>query len=110
MTKVLVIHFSQTGQLDRVAERFTGPLVDAADIEVTFEQLRPVDPFPFPWPFLRFLDTFPECIYLDPPPIRPLSIDPGETYDLVVIAYQVWFLSPSLPVTAFMQSDAARNR
>ncbi len=109
MKKVLVIHFSQTGQLDRAAEHFTRPLVEATDVDVTFEQLQPVDPFPFPWPFLRFLDAFPECIYLDPPPIRPLSIDPGATYDLVVIAYQVWFLSPALPVTAFMQSDAARK-
>lgn len=109
MKKILVIHYSQSGQLDRVAERFTRPLVEAAEVDVTFAALQPVEPFPFPWPFLRFLDAFPECIYLDPPPIRPLTIDPDETYDLVIIAYQVWFLSPSLPVTAFMQSGQAQK-
>ena len=109
MKKVLVIHYSQTGQLDRVAERFAQPLVDAPDVDVTFEALRPVEAFPFPWPFLRFIDAFPECVYLDPPPIQPLSIDPDERYDLVILAYQVWFLSPALPATAFMQGDAARR-
>jgi hypothetical protein len=29
-------------------------------------------------------------------------------FDLVILAYQVWFLSPSLPMTAFLQRDAAR--
>jgi len=109
MKKVLVIHYSQSGQLDRVAEHFTQPLVAAPEVAVTFVALQPVRPFPFPWPFLRFLDAFPECIYLDPPPIKPLSIDVDESYDLVILAYQVWFLSPALPATAFMQSDAART-
>jgi hypothetical protein len=109
MKKVLVIHYSQTGQLDRVAERFAQPLVDSPDVEVTFAALKPVEPFPFPWPFLRFVDTFPECVYLDPPPIHPLEIDTSERYDLIVLAYQIWFLSPALPATAFMQSDAARR-
>jgi len=108
MKKVLVIHYSQTGQLDHVAEHFTRPLVASPHVTVTFVALQPVKPFPFPWPFLRFLDAFPECVYLDPPPIEPLSIKSGESYDLVILAYQVWFLSPALPATAFMQSDAAQ--
>jgi len=109
MKKVLVIHYSQTGQLNRVAERFAQPLVDSPAVEVTFAALQPVAPFPFPWPFLRFIDAFPECVYLDPPPIQPLDIDTSERYDLIVLAYQIWFLSPALPATAFMQSDAARR-
>jgi len=109
MKKILVIHYSQTGQLDHVAEHFARPLIESPDVVVTFAALQPVKPFPFPWPFLRFLDAFPECVYLDPPPLKPLSIDINESYDLVILAYQVWFLSPALPATAFMQSDAART-
>lgn len=109
MKKVLVVHYSQSGQLSDVAKRFVQPLVDAGDVSVVFENLRPQQPFPFPWPFFQFLDTFPECVYLDPPPIQPLSVSTDEDFDLVILAYQVWFLSPSLPVTAFMQSpEAAR--
>jgi len=64
-------------------------------------------PYPFPWPLVRFFGTFPECVYLDPPPIAPIPVDSKESYDLVIIAYQAWFLSPSLPVTAFLKSEAA---
>lgn len=109
MRKVLVVHYSQSGQLSDIAKQFVQPLVDADDVSVVFENLCPQEEFPFPWPFVRFLDTFPEAVHLDPPPIKPLRVAANEKFDLVIVAYQVWFLSPSLPVTAFMQSpDAAR--
>ena len=104
---VLVVHYSQTGQLDRVAQRCVNALQEAESIDVRFEQLRPVEPYPFPWPIHRFFDTMPECVYLDPPALRPLSLDGSEQFDLIILAYQVWFLSPSLPMTAFLQSPIA---
>lgn len=108
MTKrVLVVHYSQTGQLDRVAQRCSAALQQHEQITVQFEQLRPETEFPFPWPVLKFFDTMPECVYLDPPPLQPLALDGSERFDLVIIAYQVWFLSPSLPITAFLQSSTA---
>lgn len=109
MKKVLVVHYSQSGQLSRVAEHFTQPLVDAPDIDVRFEALVPCEPFPFPWPILRFFDAMPECVYLDPPRLMPLTVDDSESFDLVILAYQVWFLSPSLPATAFLKSDSAQR-
>ncbi|MFB1502591.1 MAG: hypothetical protein AADX96_00090 [Thiocapsa sp. C3-sup] len=36
-----------------------------------------------------------------------MSVNPGEDYDLVVLGYQPWYLSPSLPMTAFLKSPAA---
>ena len=42
MKKVLIVHYSQSGQLSRVAEHFTQPLVDAPDIDVRFEALVPL--------------------------------------------------------------------
>src|SRR5262249_46467644 len=30
-------------------------------------------------------------------------------YDMVIIAYQVWYLSPSIPISSFLQSAAART-
>lgn len=107
MKKILVVHYSQSGQLSDVVRHFTAPLVESDQIEVTFEALRPVEDFPFPWPLLRFLDTFPESVYDDPPPLQPLGVTGDESFDLVILAYQVWFLSPSLPTTAFLQSPQA---
>ena len=109
MFKVLVIHYSQSGQLTEVARSMIAPLEQCDDVEVTWQELRPVRPYPFPWPLIEFFDTFPECVYGDAPPNQPLDIPPGTDFDLVVIAYQVWFLSPSLPVTTFLQSEQAKR-
>jgi len=109
MKSVLLIQYSQSGQLSDVAAHIIAPLVEAPDIEVTVETLMPVRPYPFPWPVLRFFDTFPEAVYLDAPPMQPLAVDPAKRFDLVILAYQVWFLSPSLPVTGFLKSDAAKK-
>lgn len=107
MKKILVIQYSQTGQLGNIVRRIIEPLSYDHNIEIDIETIKPVTDYPFPWPFLQFFDTFPEAVYLDPPAIEPLSIPAEKRYDLVLIAYQVWFLSPSLPITAFLKSDTA---
>jgi hypothetical protein len=109
MKRVLVVYYSQTGQLGAVVRSLAAPLASSRDVELRVIELRPQAPHPFPWPLSRFFDAFPECIYLDPPPIEPLEVGPNEQFDLVILAYQVWFLSPSLPITAFLKSDAARR-
>jgi hypothetical protein len=109
MKSVLLIQYSQSGQLSDVAGHIIAPLLEAPEIEVTVETLKPVSPYPFPWPVLRFFDTFPEAVYLDAPPLQPLAVDTAKRFDLVILAYQVWFLSPSLPVTGFLKGDAAKK-
>lgn len=105
MKRVLVVHFSQTGQLARIVRQLVSPL--AGEVEVVEEVLRPRAPYPFPWPLLRFFDTMPESVLLDPPALEPIRADGN--FDLVVLAYQVWFLSPCGPVTAFLKSDEGRR-
>ncbi len=108
MTRILVLYYSQTGQLTRGVQSMMSPLAGRPDVEIVWQNLEPVEPFPFPWGFFRFFDSFPECVHLDPPPIRPVSFDKNAHFDLVVLAYQVWFVAPSLPVTAFLKSEAAQ--
>jgi len=109
MKRVLVISYSQTGQLTSVARSVAAPLCEHPGVEVVFETLRPIEPYPFPWPFLRFFDTFPETVHGKPAPLSPLSIGDDGRFDLVILAYQVWFLSPSQPTMAFLKSaEAAR--
>jgi len=107
MKRILVIQYSQTGQLSGVLKSITAPLAADPGISLTVETLRPVQDFPFPWPFFRFFDTFPETVYGDTPELKPLAVDPSERFDLVILGYQAWFLSPSLPVQAFLNSAAA---
>lgn len=106
MKRVLLVQFSQTGQLARIARELTAPLAQAGDIELVVEELQPRRPYPFPWPAWRFLDAMPESVLLDPPDLEPLSEKARGHFDLVILAYQVWFLAPSGPITAFLKSYA----
>lgn len=107
--RVLAIGYSQTGQLTDLLESVLAPLRASSEVEVTELRLQPQRPFPFPWPFWTFFDTFPECIYEDPPPIAEPDLDPEARFDLVIFGYQVWFLSPSMPAMALLQHPKARN-
>ncbi|WP_201020310.1 dialkylrecorsinol condensing enzyme [Pseudomonas cichorii] len=104
MKRILVVYFSQTGQLKRVADSFVRALIEDNRVLVEFEELTPLRPYPFPWPFVEFFDQFPEAVHLYPSRMRPSKIDIKKRYDLVIIAYTVWFLSPSPPITAFLKS------
>ena len=106
--RVLVVSYSQSGQLARLKESFLRDIRGTAGIEVDDVVLRPAQPFAFPWRFLPFFDAFPETVHLQPAPIEPPGLTP-EREDLVVIASSVWFLSPAQPITAFLQSETARR-
>ncbi len=108
MPKVLVVYFSQTGQLRRVAESVAAPLAQAKDFSVRWSPLKPKKPYPFPWSFFAFFDQFPEAVCLDAPELEPLALQKGERFDLIILAYTVWFLSPSPPTTAFLMSSRGR--
>jgi hypothetical protein len=82
--------------------------LDPAQFQVDVEVLRPRQDYPFPWSFYRFLDAFPESVLGLGPELEPPSFDPEAAYDLVILAYTVWYLAPSLPVQAFLSSEHAR--
>lgn len=108
MARILCIGYSQTGQLDRIVKSVLAPLARADGVEVVHHRIEPVEDYPFPWPFMAFLDAFPESIHLDPPAVRPAAFDPDSHFDLIILSWQVWFLAPSLPVTGFLHSPDAR--
>lgn len=107
--KILVIWFSQTGQLRNIVESVTKPLSGNKDIELVFEELRPDPPFPFPWSSDQFFQAMPECVKGIPCTIQPLKTNPSQDFDLVLVAWQPWFLSPSMPAHAFFQGEAGRK-
>jgi hypothetical protein len=107
MRHVLIVHFSQTGQLDRLTQSVCAPLLERDDIQVDHLLLEPAQAYPFPWPFLQFFRIFPETVLMQPQPLKPLKVDASKRYDLIILAYQVWFLSPAQPLTAFLASPEA---
>lgn len=107
--KVLVVFYSQTGQLVDVLNSLLSPLVADNEISITFEPLKPDPPFPFPWTSDQFFQAMPECVRGNPYKLEPLTITGNEDFDLVIVAWQPWFLSPSIPVHSFFQNEAARR-
>ena len=107
--RILVLSYSQTGQLSEITQRIVAPLQQSPHCSVHVETLRPVAPYPFPWGIFNFLDAFPESAHMVAPPLQPLSLTGDEEFDLVILPYQVWFLAPSLPITAFLKHPLAQK-
>lgn len=64
--------------------------------------------FPFPWPNDVFFNTFPESYLQIPSEILPPSDEILSTkYDLIIFGYQVWYLTPSIPIISFLKSSYA---
>ena len=104
---ILVISYSQTGQLNELTQHFLQPLKQQENIVIDECQIEPIQPYSFPWKFIPFFNQFPESVHLKPAPIETPILQ-REKYDLVIIAYSVWFLSPSQPISAFLQSEQAK--
>jgi hypothetical protein len=103
MDRVLVLYYSQSGEVADIARLFTTEL-SRTGVEVTIERLDPETAYPYPWRSIRrFFDAMPESVLGLPPPIRLPRYDSTSHFRLVVLAYPVWFLSPALPVQAFFR-------
>lgn len=110
MKRVLVIYYSQSGQLKRVLDQLVSPLVQDEAIDVTWYDIEMEKPYAFPWKKAAFFDAFPESFkQIEQPLIAPSEAILGATYDLVILGYQVWYLTPSIPINSFMKSDYAKQ-
>ena len=106
MKKVLAIYYTQTGQLKRILDSTIAPLVNDNEFEIDYLELNPVNDYPFPWGE-EFFNCFPECVNGIPCEMKPYNIDVNANYDLIIIAHQPWFLSPSIPIWSFLLSKEA---
>ncbi len=106
MKKILVLYYSQSGQLERILARLVQGLESGGiAVQCDVRRINPVTPYPYPWSFYRFFGVFPEAVLLDGCPVQP--VETADHYDLIVLGYTIWFLSPAIPVTGFLQSEQA---
>ncbi len=104
--RILVLYYSQSGQLRDILDSIVSEIKDKMEIE--YAKIEPVTPFPFPWPAYTFFDTMPETVQQVPVDIKPLPAEIiNKEYDLVLFGYQPWFLHPSIPVSSFLQTEQA---
>ena len=110
MKNVLVIYYSQSGQLQSIAQSIAKPLVASNDVNVVFHEIQLEKPFPFPWNKEAFFDAFPESFLQIPTALKPFPEGIINTkFDLILFHYQVWYLSPSIPINSFLKSSEAKK-
>jgi len=108
MKELLVIYYSQSGQLTEILNNIVRPIQDTESVNLTFHEIQPQTPYPFPWEEEKFYDTFPETFNQVPIPLK--DPDPeifNKQYDLIIFGYQIWFLTPAPPANSFLKSAAA---
>lgn len=110
MKRVLVLYYSQSGQLLEILNQLTLPLQSNPELSITFCEIEPDPPFSFPWNNHTFFEAFPESVMQIPQGVKPLPEHVMQNkYDLIILGYQVWFLSISIPINSFLfSSDAAQ--
>ncbi len=107
--KVLVVYYSQTGQLREIVNSVIAPLKASSEVTLTFEEIRPKTPFPYPWTSDEFFQAMPESVRGIACELQPLSLNGQENFDLIIVAWQPWYLSPSIPIHAFFQHETAKK-
>jgi flavodoxin len=99
--KVLAIYFSQTGQLEEIIDNFSAPLVEAGH-SVEKVRVHTKNAYPFPWTGPTFFSVMPDCVTSVPTELQPFQLKENN-YDLIILGYQAWFLSPSIPCNSILQ-------
>jgi hypothetical protein len=111
--RAVVFLYTQTGQLREAAEALTAPM-EGAGWNIRWIEVRPREAFPFPWPIRRFFGLFAQAV--DPGGFVELVESAGgfatAPDELVILAYQVWYLAPSLPIRSLLTAhpESVRER
>ena len=110
MKNILVIHYSQSGQLTEIVNNIAAPLLNNEDVNVVYHEIKMETPYAFPWNKKNFFNVFPESFLQIPSKIKPIPENIlNQKFDLVIFGYAVWYLSPSIPANSFLQSPEAKK-
>ncbi len=110
MKNILVIHYSQSGQLTEIVNNVASSFRNNSKYKVVDCKIEMEKPFSFPWSRDAFFNVFPETFLQIPRNIQPISNEiVNQKYDLIIFGYQVWYLTPSLPITSFLNTECAKK-
>lgn len=110
MKNILVVYYSQTGQTKEIAQNLVKPFQEKEQYNIDYYQIKPEKDYTFPWDGEDFYNAFPESFQQIPIAIKkPEEKILNTDYDLVILAYQIWYLTPSIPVNSFLKSEFAEK-
>lgn len=98
--KILAVYYTQSGQLGQIVDNFTTVFTEAG-MSVEKVIVHPQPAFDFPWNAKRFFDAMPESVLGIPAALAPFDLK-EDSYDLIIFAYQPWYLAPSIPANALL--------
>jgi hypothetical protein len=105
--KVLVLYYSQSGQLGDIVNNFVQPFRDS-DVALEIIRIKPKKDFHFPWTSDSFFDAMPESVLGVSVELESFQLNESK-YDLVIFAYQPWFLSPSIPSASILNHPKIKS-
>src|SRR5215467_8280182 len=105
--KVLAIYYTQSGQLEEIVENLTAPL-NYDGIAVEKVRVIPKTTYPFPWNGERFFSVMPDSVRGIPGELEHFQLKESK-YDLIILGYQAWFLSPSIPSNSILNHPGFRD-
>lgn len=110
MKHVLVLHYSQSGQLTEIVNNIIAPISQKETVNIDFHTIEMENPFPFPWNKKAFFGVFPETFLQIPNDVNSISKSIlSKKYDLIILGYQIWYLTPSLPINSFLNTPEAKT-
>ncbi|NOZ33717.1 MAG: dialkylresorcinol condensing enzyme DarA [Chlorobi bacterium] len=110
MKKILVIYYTQSGQIKDIINSVLKDAKTDKNVQIDYYKIEPEEDYPFPWrPSSKFYDVFPESVKSIDCKLKALIVNNSYEYDLVILGLQVWYLSPSIPISSFLKSDEAKN-
>ena len=104
--KILVLYYSQSGQLGDIINNLTSPLKATGNTVETI-LVQPAKAYPFPWTGKSFFAVMPDCVLEKPTELQPIQLK-ETAYDLIVLGYQAWFLSPSIPSNSILNHPSVK--
>ena len=73
MKNVLVVYYSQSGQLAEIVQNLVKPMQASEGVTVDFYKIEMIEDFPFPWTNDTFFGAFPESFLMIPQEIKPIN-------------------------------------
>ena len=109
MKEVLIIYYSQTGQIFDILKNVASTISDEK-VNISYCEILPKKKFPFPWKQEEFYGAFPETFLQIPTPLEAIPAEIlQKKYDLVILGYTTWYLTPSIPINSFLKSEEAKT-
>lgn len=106
--KIALFYYTQTGQALQIAQKVCEPFIKAGS-QVILKEIIPDEPYPFPWSMDTFFQVFPESRLSIPCIIKPFDLSDIQDADIVIVAGQSWYLSHSVPLHSFFQSNEIKK-